>query len=889
MPLQTEKMYGALLEYALDAVFLTRPDGTILYANPAACALFGYTLDELRALGRSAVVDPSDPGLSEALEQRRRTGRFSGTLRMLRKDGSPLTAELSSAVFSDANGELRTSIFVRDITERKQAEERLKESLSLKRATLESTADGILVVNNQGEIADFNTKFMELWNIPSELMEQKDDDLLIQHVLGQLKYPETFVQKVRDLYNNPDAESFDEIQFKDGRIFERYSIPHRLEGKSVGRVWSFRDVTERKRVEKALHLTQFAIDRASIGCFWITRDSRMSYVNDQACRSLGYTREELLDRSIPDIDPEFSPEMWNTFWQNLIQTKVLTFETTHQRKNGSRFPVEVTASYVAFGEQEYSCAFVRDISSLKQAEQALRGSEERLRAAVNVSQIGIFDHDQRTDSIYWSPQQRVIHGWGPDEPITLQAFLNLVHPDDRESIASAVRRAHDPAGDGIWDVEHRIIRRDGTVRWLKERSQTFFEGEGDARRPVRTVGAVLDITGQRRTEEEHERLQAQLFQAQKMESIGQLAGGVAHDFNNILTAIIGYGSILQMKMVANDPLRINVDQILESAGRAAQLTHSLLAFSRKQVLNMKPTHLNGIISGQEQFLRRIIGEDIDMKTIFNGDPVIMADSGQMEQVLMNLATNARDAMQKGGQLTIETDLMEMTDAFISAHGFGTPGTYAVISVTDTGIGMDEKMKQKIFEPFFTTKEVGRGTGLGMAIVYGIVKQHKGYINLFSQVGKGTTFKIYLPVHSGRVEEREKSIAAPPGMIGTETILLAEDDATLRAFFRDILTQYGYTVVIAEDGEEAIRKFIERKDEIQVCVIDMIMPKKSGKDVYDEIQRIKSGTKVIFSSGYTADKVQQEGLPAGSQFIAKPAPPQEFLNKIREVLNGYKTK
>jgi CheY-like chemotaxis protein len=374
-----------------------------------------------------------------------------------------------------------------------------------------------------------------------------------------------------------------------------------------------------------------------------------------------------------------------------------------------------------------------------------------------------------------------------------------------------------------------------------------------------------------------------------MESIGQLAGGIAHDFNNILTAIIGYGSILQMKLSANDPLRINVDQILESASRAAQLTHSLLAFSRKQVLNMKPTHLNGIISGQEQFLRRIIGEDIDMKTIFNGDPVIMADSGQMEQVLMNLATNARDAMQKGGQLTIETDLMEMTDAFISAHGFGTPGTYAVISVTDTGIGMDEKMKQKIFEPFFTTKEVGRGTGLGMAIVYGIVKQHKGYINLFSQVGKGTTFKIYLPVHSGRVEEREKSIAAPPGMIGTETILLAEDDATLRAFFRDILTQYGYTVVIAEDGEEAIRKFIERKDEIQVCVIDMIMPKKSGKDVYDEIQRIKSGTKVIFSSGYTADKVQQEGLPAGSQFIAKPAPPQEFLNKIREVLNGYKTK
>jgi signal transduction histidine kinase len=467
----------------------------------------------------------------------------------------------------------------------------------------------------------------------------------------------------------------------------------------------------------------------------------------------------------------------------------------------------------------------------------------------------------------------------------LHAFLKLVHPEDREMIAAAVRRAHDPSGDGIWDVEHRIIRRDGTVRWLKERSQTFFEGEGDARRPVRTVGAVLDITERRRAEEEHERLQAQLFQSQKMESVGQLAGGIAHDFNNILAAIIGYGNLLQMKIPVNDPLRYNVDHMLESAERAAQLTHSLLTFSRKQVLKIKPTHLNGIIAGQGQFLRRIIGEDVEIKSILRGDAVIMADSGQIEQVLMNLATNARDAMPRGGQLTVETDLLEITDAFISAHGFGIPGPYAVISVTDTGIGMDEEAKQKIYEPFFTTKEVGRGTGLGMAIVYGIVKQHKGYINVSSQVGKGTTFKIYLPVHSGQVEQREKSPAASPVMTGTETILLAEDDAALRKFFTNVLTEYGYTVVVAENGEEAIRKFFERMDEIQLCVVDMIMPKKSGREVFEAVQKMKPGTKVIFSSGYTADKVQQEGLPAGSEFIAKPAPPQQFLKKIREVLEN----
>jgi signal transduction histidine kinase len=264
------------------------------------------------------------------------------------------------------------------------------------------------------------------------------------------------------------------------------------------------------------------------------------------------------------------------------------------------------------------------------------------------------------------------------------------------------------------------------------------------------------------------------MQAQKMDAIGQLAGGVAHDFNNILTAIIGYGSILQKKMTPDDPLRNNVDQIIVSAGRAAQLTRSLLAFSRKHILNMKPTHLNGIIASQEQFLRRIIGEDIELKSILRGDAVIMADSGQIEQVLMNLATNARDAMPAGGHLTIETDLVEMTDAFINAHGFGEQGTYAVVSVTDTGIGMDEEAKKKIFEPFFTTKEVGRGTGLGMAIVYGIVKQHKGFIIVYSQVGSGTTFKIYLPLHGEQVEQLAMFAASPvTGM----NYIACEDDAS----------------------------------------------------------------------------------------------------------------
>ncbi len=783
------------------------------------------------------------------------------------------------------------------------------------------------------------------------------------------------------------------------------------------------EITKRKQIEDALREREAqykALFEGSPDAILLADPATGIILEANPAASLLLARpyEEIVGLHQSNIHPpqkeKYSREAFN---QHVAETRERAeshpIENTVSRPDGSEVPVEVLAQLVSINGKKVLQGVFRDITERKQVEQALRKSEERLWQAVRVSQIGIFDHDHLTDTIYWSPQQRDIYGFAPDEKITLSVFLDCVYHEDRERIALAVRHAHDPAGDGLYDVEHRIIRRDGAIRWLITRSQTFFEGKDGARYPVRTVGAVRDVTERKQASEEQQKLvsiietsadligiadlegrllylnsagqklvgldsiedvrnkpvhqfhmeadyrkfeseifpsilqtgswmgetafrhfrtgapipvdmnsflirdgitgrpiaianisrditarkheekekkllQAQLLQAQKMEAIGQLAGGVAHDFNNILTAIIGYGSILQKKMTLHDPLRTNVDRILESAGRAAQLTHSLLAFSRRQVLNMKPTHLNGIIARQEQFLLRIIGEDVELKSILRGDAVIMADSGQIEQVLMNLATNARDAMPKGGQLTIETDLLEMTDAFISAHGFGEPGTYAVISVTDTGIGMDEEAKQKIFEPFFTTKEVGRGTGLGMAIVYGIVKQHKGYINVYSQVGKGTTFKIYLPVHGEQVEQQEISIAASPVKTGTETILLAEDDATLRTFFRDLLTEHGYTVVVAENGEDAIRKFFERKDEIQLCVLDMIMPKKSGREAFEAIQKMKPGIKVIFSSGYTADKVQWEGLPVGSAFIAKPAPPQDYLNKIREVLDGYMT-
>jgi CheY-like chemotaxis protein len=285
-------------------------------------------------------------------------------------------------------------------------------------------------------------------------------------------------------------------------------------------------------------------------------------------------------------------------------------------------------------------------------------------------------------------------------------------------------------------------------------------------------------------------------------------------------------------------------------------------------------------------LRRLIGEDIEFQTtLTDKELTVMADSGQMEQVWMNLATNARDSMPKGGRLTIRSELIELDKLFKDLHGYGVPGMYALVSIADTGIGMDKKTAEKIFEPFFTTKEMGRGTGLGLAIVYGIIKQHNGYINVYSEPDKGTTFNIYIPVISAKSSAGEATVLAPPLTGGTETILAAEDDTALKKLTETVLNAYGYRTIMAEDGEDAVKKFIEHKDRIQLVILDMIMPKKSGKEAYDEIRKIKPGIKTLFVSGYTADKMQQEGtIEEGIELMLKPVSPKDLLRKVREVLD-----
>jgi signal transduction histidine kinase len=398
------------------------------------------------------------------------------------------------------------------------------------------------------------------------------------------------------------------------------------------------------------------------------------------------------------------------------------------------------------------------------------------------------------------------------------------------------------------------------------------------------VHVISDITG-------HRKLEEQLRQSQKLEAVGQLAGGVAHDFNNILTAIIGYAHVMTIKMQPDNPLRHHAAQILEVSDRAAALTQSLLAFSRNHPVYLEALDLNKVVESFKKFLLRVIREDITLRTQFADKAVpIMADRGQIEQILMNLITNARDEIPRGGSIMIDTMLVQIDNEFIQAHGFGKPGQYALLTIADTGRGMDEETRGKIFEPFFTTKDVGKGTGLGLSIVYGIVKGHEGFINVYSEPGKGTTFKIYLPaVSDSRLQKADLSdqraeIQEPQPAKG-ETILIAEDNESVRKLSRLVLEGVGYIVIEAVDGQEAVQKFIENKDRVQLVILDAIMPVKNGKEAYNEIKAVNPDIKAIFTSGHIEEIImQQEAADTEVPFLVKPASPSNLLKKVREALD-----
>jgi PAS domain S-box-containing protein len=455
-------------------------------------------------------------------------------------------------------------------------------------------------------------------------------------------------------------------------------------------------------------------------------------------------------------------------------------------------------------------------------------------------------------------------------------FLNMTIRDIRPS---------EDVGKLLSHVAHTTVGIDRAGVWLhRKKDGTQID--------VEITSHVVDFGGRRakivlaNDVTRRMKLEDQLRHAQKMEAVGLLAGGVAHDFNNVLTAIIGYGNLIQMKLPAADPLQSYAENIKVTAQRAAQLTQSLLAFSRKQVIYPAPVDLNALILRIEKLLKRLIREDIELRTeLTDKDTTILADSVQIEQVLMNLITNARDAMPDGGVLTVRSETAVLDAEAIAARGYGKQGSYVLLTVSDTGAGMDARTRERVFEPFFTTKEMGKGTGLGLASVYGIVKQHQGIAEVDSEPGSGTRIRVYLPMKLA--SGSDESAQAPPVIKGgSETILIAEDDDAIRALTRSVLAEFGYRVIESADGEEAVRLFREQSDGIQLLLLDVIMPKKNGRAAFEEIRKIRPDIKVLFISGYSADTITREGvLEKGLHFVSKPLSPTELLQKVRDVLDS----
>ncbi|MBI3600877.1 MAG: PAS domain S-box protein [Nitrospinae bacterium] len=526
--------------------------------------------------------------------------------------------------------------------------------------------------------------------------------------------------------------------------------------------------------------------------------------------------------------------------------------------------------------------------------------EERFLSIAQSASDAIISIDGSGNIVFWNQRAADMFGFSPDEAIGKSITIIIPERYREEHIKGMNRMVSTGKSNIIGKTLELIGLRKNDIEFPIELSISTYKTKDG----IFFSGIVRDITDRKNTEtelkkhryrleelvkertEELTKANEKLMHSQKMEAVGHLAGGIAHDFNNILTAIMGYGTLMQTETGENRNLKHYAEQILSSAERASNLIHGLLAFSRKQIIALKPVNLNDIVRRIEKLLGRLIGEDIDMRTILTDkDMIIMADSGQIEQVLMNLCTNARDAMPGGGLLSIETGEAAIDDEYAKREFFAKAGRYAVLSVTDTGIGMDEKTKQKIFEPFFTTKEVGKGTGLGLSIIYGIIKQHDGHIHVYSETGRGTTFKIYLPIIESAIEETQKKKVMPAPKGGTETVLVAEDNTEVRNFLKDVLERLGYFVIEAADGEEAIKVFHAHRDKIKLLILDTIIPKKSGSEVYEEIAKLKPDIKILFMSGYAADVLNKKGvLDAGTNFIPKPILPSDLLRKVREALN-----
>ena len=700
--------------------------------------------------------------------------------------------------------------------------------------------------------------------------------------------PPTAVAIVKEVFAKQMAGEIESVEFFENPILARggeermiafhNTLLHDDAGAISGVLFSGEDITERKKaeasLEKAASEWRAAMDASADAIYLLDPQRRLMRANKAFYRLVGREPAECIGKHVAEIlHPGYHGACMQCRAEEAQRDQVVVLEAGDP-ENYLGLPVEVTLSVVrdASGEPVSMLVTRHDLSQDRKTRQTLEESEERYRQLVELSQDIIFIRSEGKIVFINDAGMRMLGADAPEQ-ILSREMLDFVHPDSKGLVIEQLQWAAHEVG-RLPVIEANFLTLDGDT-FCGEATATSIMHHG---KPA-VHFFVRDITNRKN-------LEGQLRHSQKLEAVGHLAGGVAHDFNNILTVIGGYGALLEMKMTAGDPGREMVEQILAATDRAANLTRSLLAFSRKQEMHPAHCSLNEIIQSVAKFLKRIIGEDIAFEMHLAPLPLtVYADKGQMEQVIINLATNARDAMKNGGVFSIRTETVAMDYRFLEAHGFGTPGDYALISVSDNGQGMDEATRSMIFEPFFTTKDVGKGTGLGLSIVYGIVQQHKGFIEVESEAGGGTSFRIYLPLSGEHAPAQPHPVTLEELPTGSETILVVEDEEHVRQLVNAALREFGYRTILAVDGEDALEKFRQHRESIKLVFTDLIMPRKSGRELHDELKAIDSSVKILFTSGYTADMLADQAAGERFEILMKPISPPELACKVRELLDS----
>jgi PAS domain S-box-containing protein len=650
------------------------------------------------------------------------------------------------------------------------------------------------------------------------------------------------------------------------------------------------DVTSPKRAEEALRQSEqrmrLILDNALDAVITMGPSGVITDWNAQAEKMFAWSRAEALGRQMSaTIIPERYREHHDRGLQKFLATGVgpvlnKRIEITALRRDGSEFPVELAISPAKVGEEWTFSAFIRDLTARVDAERALHASERRLVQILEAVPLGILVSDATGQIVFANAGGRrtfgngVVPGGGAGE--VAEAYRPYVagtdqfYPTERMPLERALRGE----ASAVDDME---LHQDDRVVSLSAKGAPILDTEGKV---VSAVVAVIDTT-------ERRSLEAQVRQASKMEAVGQLAGGVAHDFNNLLTVIMSYGAMLLDRLGPDDCNREDVEEIAAAADRAAALTRQLLAFSRKQVMQPQVMDINAVVGEVENMLRRIIGEDIEL--VISLDPgvaTIDADPGQLQQVLMNLVVNARDAMPGGGRLQISTSNSRLSVESAPGAVRAVDGDYVVLTVSDTGTGMTREVQHRLFDPFFTTKDQGRGTGLGLSTVYGIVKQSGGEIFVHSELGEGSSFNVYFPRFTAAVEQLAPVVKELEVRGGSETVLLVEDDANVRSLATRVLTGYGYKVLAAAGGVEALAIALDPSTVIDVVLTDVVMPGLNGRELLEQIVASRPGLASLLMSGYTDDEVVRRGVMQGEAvFLQKPFTPEQLARKVRVALDN----